>query len=190
MGRLPKPPEQRLRRNALMPGEEFIDLPTIEEARKQRVPPLPPRPGPRKGRRKEWGKSVKEWWHMAWKTPMAKMWLEADAKGTVADLLMLRQDLIDVAHPRERVSLLKMIRTYESLLGFTELDRRRLRWRIPGRDDARQEQKETPEVPKMTPEETRVVPAPLFSDPRRALGSIFDGPVPSSNGRESTSDDS
>lgn len=178
MGRLPKPPGTRLRRNALSPAEEFLTLPTIEEAKKFEVPPIPKRPG--RGNR-QWGKSVKRWWQEVWKTPMAKMWRETGGISTVSDLLLLRQDMIDAKTVSERLQVMKMARTYEAVLGMTELDRRRLRWVIPG--EARQQQDQEPEAPKMTPEETRVVPAPVFSDPRRALGSVHEGLANSSNGR-------
>lgn len=168
-GPIPKDPRTRQRTNR---PEETIKLPTMAEAALFPVPEMPPRP---EGKQKRWASIVAEWWKSAWTSPMSKMWTGAEAKTTLYDILRLRQFAAESRDPREFASLLKTIRSYEMLLGFTAMDRLRLRWEIP--PDPQPEPDPEPEEKPSEPEPV-VAEVPGFKDPRDALGSSSSNGAP------------
>lgn len=122
MPRLPKPPELRQRRNKTSTA---ATLPTVEEAAKNEVPPLPKREGiiP-------WHPRVTEWWGTVWRSPMAKEWMASDVSGVLVRAAELWQDfwMANEASMRERLS--KALSSLETELGLTPIARRRLQWEV------------------------------------------------------------
>lgn len=153
-GPIPKPPELRQRRNR---PPELLKLPSVAEAALFPIPAMPGRPNG-----ETWSPEVREWWNAAWTSPMCVKWLESDVKTTLYDVLKLRQQAVDEENPRDYILILKMIRTCEALLGFSPVDRLRLRWEIP-QDEVPQEEQQ--------PEPDRQM-VPGFVDPRDVLSSV------------------
>src|SRR5262245_41434672 len=123
-GPLPKPAHTRQRTNKIT-GQQIRSLPTVAQAAKQRVPPMPERP--KKGKQKrEWSAPVREWWTAVWRSPMAAMWLESDVKAIMPHLLALHQFAHDAENAKDLLPILTVIQRQESRLGISPSDRRRL----------------------------------------------------------------
>lgn len=129
------------------PGRDlpWIDLP--KSGRKGRPPAVPGHVRLRKAGR--------AWWAMAWKTPEASQWGDAD-RLTAAR----RAELEDMWQETGEAKLLTEIRHLDTALGLTAKAKKELRWRIV--DDAA-DTKTSPTPKKRTRPALRVVDAQAAS---------------------------
>ena len=118
---LPKPPEQRVRRNAGQAA--WRQLPAAEPFRTP--PPLP-------AKRPAWLKSTRSWWAVLWSSPMAAAYLEADVDALVR-LARLKDD---EARGALAPAALGAMQQLEDRFGLSPKARRVLMWEIEqaGRD--------------------------------------------------------
>jgi hypothetical protein len=108
---MPKPPNQRRRRNA---GQaQWQELPA--EGRKGDAPPLPAG---------EWLDSTREWWTTIWSSPMATIWVEADIEP-LCRLACLKDEF-----DRGERGQLVAIQNLEDRYGLSPKARRQLQWEI------------------------------------------------------------
>lgn len=115
MAPLPKPPEQRVRRNV---GQaSWRQLPAV---RPFSVPPsLPPK-------KPAWLKSTRDWWRVLWASPMAAAYLEADVDALVR-LARLKDDEARGALPPSALGAMQQL---EDRFGLSPKARRALQWEI------------------------------------------------------------
>lgn len=108
----PKPASQRRRRNA---APAVVRLPADQPLQ---APPLPVAKA---------SKAMREWWRMAWASPMAHAWLEADVPG-----LARLASLLELTRGTEQAPLtvLSEVRALEDRYGLSPMARRRLQWEI------------------------------------------------------------
>lgn len=132
----------------------YTTLPSVEEAAKFKVPPMPPRPHVEGKKKRDWSKDVKEWWSAIWTSPMASQWLDSDVKGGLIHLLQLHQYAHDSTNPSEYMRLLGTIKQHEIRYGLSPLDRLRQNWVIT---------KDTPEQPSPSGK-----PSPAAAPPARS----------------------
>jgi len=116
-GRPPKDPDQRRRRNKISTAAALDP-----DARPARAPSLPrslfadgPHP------------SVRRWWRVIWRSPMATRWLPADVEG-----LYMIATLRDLFARKPSTTLAAEIRQQEARYGLDVFARKRLDWRIGG----------------------------------------------------------
>lgn len=109
MGRHPKPPELRSRRNKAATAATLTEAGTT-------APALP------KGIRCE---ETRTYWKVIWASPMAAQWLESD----IQPLLRLAI-LVDQFWTTPTKELAADIAKHEARFGLTPLDRMRLQWKL------------------------------------------------------------
>lgn len=121
MAPLPKPPEQRVRRNASQ--GTWRTLPAAEPFKR---PPLPQR-------KPAWLKSTRSWWGVLWSSPMAVTYLEADLPALVR--------LAEMVEARARGELsaseTNTMTALEDRFGLNPKARRALQWEIAQAEQAR-----------------------------------------------------
>lgn len=155
-GPVPKPPNQRQRRNRT-PGAGR--LPTASSMADAPIPPLPAREG-------GWRPEVLEWWASVWRSPMASQYLDADVKGglyLLADLHQARW--LNRDDPKLLLQLVKAIERQEPRFGLSPLERMRLGWEVE-----REESAERPARPAAAGREPRAPRAAV--DPRELLKAV------------------
>lgn len=119
---LPKPADQRRRRNA--PMANTLKLP---RAGRQGKPPAFP------GELSEHDAVV---WADLWRTPMAVAWeLDNNVRTVARYLRVMRAAEESLASGDPSAALLSEVRQLEDRLGLTPMARLRLRWEIDGTDD-------------------------------------------------------
>lgn len=119
---LPKPADQRRRRNA--PMANTLKLP---RAGRQGKPPVFP------GELSEHDAVV---WADLWRTPMAVAWeLDNNVRTVARYLRVMRAAEESLASGDPSAALLSEVRQLEDRLGLTPMARLRLRWEIDGTDD-------------------------------------------------------
>ena len=115
MAPLPKPPEQRRRRNA---GQaRWRQLPS--EGRAEKAPTLPPK-------KPTWLKGTRDWWLTIWASPMATAWEMADVDSLVR-LARLKDDFDRGMAP---ASALPAMQQLEDRFGLSPKARRALQWEV------------------------------------------------------------
>jgi hypothetical protein len=108
------PPKHASKRRRVNATVGVVRLPA---ASKVKAPPLP---------LKGASKAARDWWSIAWASPMASVWLEADVPG-----LVRLASLVDrVAKGDAPMTVLTEIRALEDRFGLSPLARRRLEWEI------------------------------------------------------------
>lgn len=114
-GPLPKPPDQRRRRNKDQGQWQLLP----SEGRHGRPPDLPTR-------RPAWLKATRAWWKTIWASPMATVWLPADVPALVrlATLVEL------VGRGEASTVLLWEMRQIEDRFGLSPRSRRALQWEV------------------------------------------------------------
>ena len=121
MGRTPKHPSQRRRRNKGPNGggqeESTTKLP--ESGLTREAPPLP-------GRSKAHPRA-KEWWATIWASPMAAVWVDADVPALARCAHLISRVWREGDVPSH---VLSEIRHIEDRFGLSPLARRRLQWEI------------------------------------------------------------
>ena len=119
MAPTPKPPGQRVRRNAAQP--QWRTLP--REGRQGDAPDLPDR---------EWLPSTLEWWRQVWASPMAVAYEEADVESLVR-LARLKDDFDkgDIG-----TSALPAMQQLEDRFGLSPKARRALQWEVAQAEEA------------------------------------------------------
>ena len=115
MAALPKPPEQRVRRNAAQAS--WRTLPPADPFK--RPPPLPTR-------KPAWLKSTRSWWRVLWHSPMATTFLEADLPA-----LIRLAEMVD-ARARGKLGATETVAmtALEDRFGLSPKARRALQWEI------------------------------------------------------------
>lgn len=115
MAPLPKPPEQRVRRNAGQAG--WRTLPAAEPFKR---PPLLP------ARKPAWLASTRAWWRVLWSSPMAGAYVEADVSALVR-LARLKDDEARGTLPLAGLGALQQL---EDRFGLSPKARRALSWEV------------------------------------------------------------
>jgi hypothetical protein len=111
---LPKPPGQRVRRNA-------------QQSSWRTLPPADPFKPPALPRRKPtWLKSTREWWRILWRSPMAVTYLEADLPALVRLAEMVEDRARGELGATETVAMTAL----EDRFGLSPKARRALQWEI------------------------------------------------------------
>lgn len=110
MATLPKPSNQRQRRNTTTTAATF------EAAPATRVE-LPDE--------REWHRLTLAWWDTIWKSPMAQEWVDADVPT-----LLLIADLVDRFWLTGDSKVAAEIRMQQREFGLTPMSRRSLQWEI------------------------------------------------------------
>lgn len=119
-GPTPKPGSLRQRRNKTSTAARLSLNPNVE------VPELPAG---------EWHPRTLDWWELAWASPMASEWLDADVPGLEL-CAQLWDDFYTTDSPNLRVKLSAELRLQEARFGLAPMDRRRLQWEIDRGDEA------------------------------------------------------
>lgn len=115
MAPLPKPKDQRRRRNVSQ--AQWNELPA--DGRKGKAPALPTRKG-------GWQAATRSWWSTIWASPMATAWLDADVDGLVR-LAMLKDDFARGVAP---ATALPAMQALEDRFGLSPKARRALQWEV------------------------------------------------------------
>ena len=118
MGRHPKPPELRRRRNKAATAS------TLSTEAVQ-APALPNGISCQETRR---------WWEVIWASPMAAQWLDSDAEPLLRLAL-----LVDQFWQVPTKELAAEIAKHEARFGLTPLDRMRLQWKLEAAPERRPE---------------------------------------------------
>lgn len=160
-GPLPKPPEQRRRRNAVA-GVRVLP----HTGRPGPVPELPDREveivhedGDSTFVKRDWPEMVVGWWEQAWRSPMAVVWAENPTDFFA--LVRLAALMAEAMSGDTRAAA--EARQLEDRLGLSPLSRRRLQWEI---EPPELEAIDAPRPPETTLLEAAELGEPGF-DPRR-----------------------
>lgn len=148
-GPLPKPPQQRVRRN------KTATAATLNAAEAPLTDPDAWPELPKRGR-KTWHPFVLTWWADLWHSPMAHEFLRQDLHQ-----LYLLADLHDQYWRKPSAKLAAEIRQQGQRFGLSPMDRRRLQWEI----EREPEQRAAPTPPPSAPKQPR-------EDPRRHLRAV------------------
>lgn len=132
MAPLPKPPEQRVRRNAGQASWRQLPAP-----RPFRSPPALP------AKRPVWLKSTRSWWGVLWRSPMAAAFLEADVDALVR-LARLKDDEARGTLPLAALGAMQQL---EDRFGLSPKARRALQWEIAAH--AVRDERPAGDVPKL-----------------------------------------
>lgn len=147
MGRQPKPPELRQRRNKAPSAATIGNTPNP----RAKVPPLP------RITKLRWRAQTREWWRDVWTSPMAARFLPSDRHA-----LNRLAVLVNQFWAAPTALLANAIRSDEARFGLTPLDRWRLQWReVPAQERPAAEEKPKAAKPKAGPdprEMLRLVP--------------------------------
>src|SRR5688572_19583480 len=117
-GPAPKPPGLRQRRNR---ASTRSVLPSVEESKKRKVPPLPPR----ESKTEKWHPRVLDWWKKLWKSPMAAEFLDVEIVSGLHLIAELQQRRYTVTDLKELIAIAAELRQQEVRFGVSPLDRRR-----------------------------------------------------------------
>jgi len=153
MGRNPKPPETRRRRNKV---STRANLPDPALTRGNRVPPMPKR----KRGQGAWNSQAKAWWRDVWTSPMSTQHVFSD-RHAVEMLAMLVHDFWEATDAKTRISLATTIGRESAKFGLTPLDRNRLQWTINRGEGAADEAAKR--------RRQQATPAETGKDPREVL---------------------
>lgn len=118
-GPLPKPPNERRRRNKDQGQWHYLPA----EGRDEPAPPLPDR---------EWLPTTRAYWSLLWASPMAAEWLPAD----VPVLVRLAALMELFALGETSAALLGEMRQLEDRFGLSSHARKRLMWQIATSEEA------------------------------------------------------
>jgi hypothetical protein len=128
-GPVPKPPGLRQRRNKVSTRSV---LPSVEESKKRKVPPLPSR----ESKTEKWHPRVLDWWKKLWKSPMAAEFLDVEIVSGLHLIAELQQRRWTVTDLKELIAIAGELRQQEIRFGVSPLDRRRLQWEIEKAEQA------------------------------------------------------